>query len=136
MSVVLLVAVDFAIVRALWDTNGPQVGIAIFTLPMVSLLTLALPHLRANHAARPFWLGFELIGGTMVAFVAFVAWFHPHTFFWPMSLIERNIPQWHEEARLGLSITCGVLLYTTPQLLAALIAGWLSGRYRVILERR
>ena len=62
MAVVLLVAADFGIVRALWETQGPQVGVAIVMLPMIDLLLLSMPKLRKSNPTRPFWGGFQAVG--------------------------------------------------------------------------
>ncbi len=66
MKVVSLVAADLGLVRALWGTPGPEVGIAIVTLPMINVLLLALPRLWRCHASRPFWIGFQGFGWIMV----------------------------------------------------------------------
>jgi hypothetical protein len=62
MAVVALAAADFGIVRALWPTIGPEVGVAIVTLPMIDLLVLTMPKLRRSNATRPFWGGFQAVG--------------------------------------------------------------------------
>jgi hypothetical protein len=39
-------------------------------------------------------------------------------------------------AGLALLISVAVVLYSTPQLLIALLAGRLSSKYRIVIERR
>jgi hypothetical protein len=65
-AVVFLIAADFGIVRALWDTPGPQVGVAIVTLPMIDLLLLFVPKLQRSNPTRPYWVGFQVVGWTGV----------------------------------------------------------------------
>jgi hypothetical protein len=56
--------------------------------------------------------------------------------FWPLNPVERMIPSPRSDAGLAILISVAVVLYTTPQLLVALLAGRLSSKYRIIIERR
>jgi hypothetical protein len=136
MAVVSLVAADFGIVRALWDINGPQAGVAIVTLPMIDLLLLTMPRLRRGNSTRPFWGGFQAVGWIMVLMFGLLAWYLPDTFFWPIDAWDRMhlIPD--PAADMALLISIAVVLYTTPQLLLALVAARLSAKYRIVIERR
>jgi hypothetical protein len=135
MTVVLLVAADFGIVRTLWDTHRPQVGAAIVTLPMIDLLLLTMPRLRRSNPTRPFWGGFEVGGWIGVLISGLLAGAFPDMFFWPMSFVDRMIPSRCSAAGMTLSISIAVVLYTTPPLLIALLAGRLSAKYRVVIVR-
>jgi hypothetical protein len=134
MAVVFFVAVDFGIVRALWETS-PHVAVAIVTLPMINLLLLTVPKLRKGTATRPFWAGFQAVGWAAVLAVGDLALCHPDTLFWPIDLLETNPWFKDQDAHLTFLITVAVVLYTTPQLLVALAAGRLSAKYRVVVVR-
>jgi hypothetical protein len=136
MAVIFFVAADFAIVRALWDTNEPLV-VAVITLPMINLLLMVLPGARRGRDRRPFWLGFEAAGWMMVVLFASLAWFFVDTFFYPIEWIDN-----HDSLLSGsptetaFLICCCVVIYTPPQVLGAMVGGWLSAGYRLVIERR
>src|SRR3954454_20417230 len=89
MAVIVLVAADFAIVRALWGSPGPHVDVAIVTLPMANMLLLATPKMRASSTTRPFWVGFVIVGWPMVLAVAILAWHFSDTFFRPIDWLDK-----------------------------------------------
>lgn len=136
MAVVFLIAADFGIVRALWDTAGPQVEVAVVTLPMIDLLLLTMPNLRRSDATRPFWNGFQAVGWIMVLVFGLLTGVCPDTFFWPINFVDQMILSPRSAVGMTLVISYVVVLYTTPQLLLALLAGQLSSKYRIVIERR
>lgn len=136
MAVVFLVAADFGIVRALWKTQGPQVGVAIVMLPMIDLLLLTLPKVRKSDPTRPFWGGFQAVGWISVLAFGLLASMRPNTFFWPAVSVERMIPRPLSSAGVAILISVVVVFYTPPQLLIALLAARLSSKYRIVIERR
>jgi hypothetical protein len=136
MMVVLLVGADFAAVRALWDSPGPGVAVALATLPTVNLLLVVLPRLR-RRAARPFWAGFEVAGWAAVIAAAILGWSHEQEFFAPIEWVDQSIPfprGW--TANIAIVVAFVVVFYTIPLALAAAAGGWLSSRYRLVIERR
>jgi hypothetical protein len=136
MAIVFLVAADFAIVRALWDTNDPIVVTAIVTLPTVNLLLLALPKVKRGRETRPFWLGFEAVGWMAVILVALLAWAFDMTIFDPLTWIDDHDPFQHgSAAEIAFLISSAVVLYSTPQWISATIGGWIWARYRLVLPR-
>jgi hypothetical protein len=136
MAVVFLVAADFAIVRALWGTSGPLVGVAIVTLPMIDVLLLAIPHLRKSNPTRPYWGGFQVAGWIGVLTSGLLAWGCPDAFFWPITLMDRWLESPRSDASSALLIAFAVVVYTPTQLLMALLGGRLSATYRIVIERR
>jgi hypothetical protein len=136
MAIVSLVAADFAIVRALWPTTGPEAGVAIVTLPMIDLLLLVTPKLRMSNLTRPYWVGFQVVGWTGVLTSGLLAWGCPDTFFRPLDFVDELLPSPHSAAGTALLISVAVVLYTTPLLLITLLAGRLSSKYRIVIERR
>jgi hypothetical protein len=137
MAVIFLVAADFAIVRALWWTSGPQLEVAVVTLPMIDLLLLTMPKLRSSHPTRPFWGGFQGAGWIGVLTSGLLTLGCPDTFFWPITVVNRWLVFPQPDARsVALLISFAVVVYTAPQLLMALLGGRLSATYRIVIERR
>lgn len=136
MGVVFLVALDLAIVRAFWDGDGPAFAVTVTTLPMINLLLLALPRLRRREA-RPYWVGFEVAGWSVVLLAVFLGTFHQLLFFRPMFWVDRlELFAAAPSFEIPFIVAIAVVLYTTPKALAAAIGGWLVARYRVVIERR
>ena len=136
MAVVFLVAADFGIVRSLWETQGPQVGVAIVMLPMIDLLLLSMPKLRKTNSTRPFWGGFQAVGWISVLIFGLLASMCPNTFFWPAVSVERTIPRPLSSAGMAILVSFVVVFYTPPQLLIAVLAARSSSKYRIVIERR
>ena len=135
MTVVLLVAVDIAILKASWNAPAPAGAIAVITLPMVNLLVSCARRARKGQASRSFWLGFEAAGWSMVMLIASCSWMSPGFYLFPLSwLADRNGPITLVE--LVFFIYFAVVAYTIPQILVATLAGRLVARYRVVIERR
>jgi hypothetical protein len=137
MAVVFFVAADFAIVRAYWNAPGPEVAVAVTTLPMINLLLLALPRLRAGREDRRFWAGFQVAGWMMVLVFGACNWIFEDDFIAPIVWISQQ--GWfapNSPAGLAFNIACGVVIYTLPQLLAAMVGGWLALGYRLVMVRR
>jgi hypothetical protein len=136
MAVIFFVAADFAIVRALWGTNEPLI-VAIITLPMINLLLMVLPGARRGRDLRPFWLGFEAAGWMMVVLFASLASFFEDAFLYPIEWIDMHDSLLSgSPTEFAFLISSSVVIYTIPQVLAAMVGGWLSSRYRVVIQRR
>jgi len=137
MAIVLCISADIAIVKSLWYRSDPSAVVAMATLPMINILLLALPKMRRWGEAGPFWLGFEAIGWAMVLLVALFGWFRDDPFFYPLEWIDRYEPFPLGSVReTALLISFCVILYTPPQVLAAVLGGRLLARYRVVIEHR
>ena len=69
MAIIVIVAIDFAAIRAV-DGTGTLVGglIAIGSIPMAGILILGIPNLinglSGRGKVRPFLNGFEVVGWT------------------------------------------------------------------------
>ena len=139
MMAILLIAVDFAIVPKL---NGGSFRIypatAVAILPMINLLILTLPRLRKRSKTRLYWSGFHGVGWLMVLMIGYLTAHDPNVFFAPVSWLEIHPPAILRETDLTIPVlfTLIIILYTTPQLLAAQLAGWLFVRYCLVNERR
>ena len=152
MAIVVLVALDCAAFRAL---TGPQNGliaklIAYGVLPMANILAFGLPPLPGwrpgRGEPRPFWGGFEVFGwaalflssaGAILTPVSMAS--YPETVLGPLSPAfdrmgyDPRSPAW----RLVEALVLGSV-FLLPQLLVALLGGWLGSRFRVkvVIERR
>ena len=127
MVVVVLVAVDFAVVRAVWG-SAPWVGIAITTLPTIDVLLLALPRLRAGNPSRPFWAGFEAAGWLAVAGLGGMIAADHELALWPIDRLWERWTALDEARRRAVLIPLAVAGYTAPLLLAAWAGGRLARR--------
>ena len=135
MAVVGLIAADFAIVRGLWN-DPARAMVAVVTLPMVNILILAAPGLRRAHPGRPYWLGFVVVGGLVTLLAGLACAALPETFFLPFAPLRPVFERLAENLRPMLGIALTVLIYTPTLLLPAVVAGKLSARYRLVIERR
>jgi hypothetical protein len=135
MAVVFFVAADFAIADASSSWPGPSFALAVTTLPTINLLFLALPRLRRREA-RPFWLGFEVVGWLTVFLAVWLGRSHQLAFFSPIIWIDRHDffgTSWDSE--LPFLIAIAAVLYTIPPVLAASVGGWLSARCQIAHRR-
>lgn len=135
MVAVLLVAVDFAVVRAVWG-SAPWVGIAVTTLPTLNVLLLTIPSLRAGNPSRPFWAGFQAAGLLAAVALAGMIVADPNITLWPVERLWERLSAMVESRRRAVVITAAVLIYTTPLLLIGMAAGRLTARARVAAPRR
>ncbi len=142
MAAVVAVAINLAVWRSI-ELTSVDGGMSHFffacgAMPMASLLILvALP--RAASVMRgdpvsPFLLGFEASGwATVFAFVTcssiapsvllrFVELIGPYT----RPVFERYLADTPSWAGLYIELGLGVIIFSPPQLLVALVGGWLT----------
>jgi hypothetical protein len=129
MAAVFCVAVDFALILSYWDSPGPQAEVGIVTLPMANLLLMAVPRLGRRGAARWFWIGFEAAGWLSVLAVGFLSWRYTKPFFWLITPVVGYTGSMNEVVAKTLIISFAVVAYTIPQILVALLGGWLASRF-------
>ena len=131
MLVVVLVAVDFVIVRRMLETSS-DIGIAFATLPMANALFLFAPRAWGGGAKRNFWFGFEIAGWLMVAMFGYLSHSHAQAFFRPANSVYPwiTIKNIYIQNIYLFSIDC--LAYTPPQILVAWLAGWMLARFKQV----
>lgn len=136
MAVVFLIAVDIGFFREFGNSSGPEFEIALVTFPAANVLLLALPSLWQDRASRPFWIAFQAVGWTMVVILGVFASSEDRWLFWPITILDDAgwIPD--DTIRFSVMLPSALIGYMTPSLLLALLAGRLSSRYRVVIERR
>jgi hypothetical protein len=132
MLVVVIAAANLALIRANPDWGAPLT----MALPMIYLLLYGLTRI-IDPPSRPFWMGFEVTGWSVLLLLIAFAFRDPVTVFRPILwLAEKQRISENRPVELVLAYSVIALLYTTPQLLAAGAAGWFASRYRVVIERR
>lgn len=141
MAAVAAVALNFAVIR--WfDENSPNglpyLFFACGVMPMASFLILAAvfsaPRLLRGDRLPSFVLGFEGVGWVMV--FAFITWcsLAPTRLMGAVELIAVHIrpdfsgylvdsPRW---VAIGLELGFGIVIFSLPQLIVALIGGLLA----------
>jgi hypothetical protein len=145
MTIIVIVALDLAAIRALDGTSTVIGGLIVFgSMPMASILVLGLPSLvRAlvgRGQIRPFLIGFEAVGWTVLLIYTGSAILFPDSVAEHLSKaiqllpIDFNTPFWQGWQ----GIIGEMLIVMIPQLVIALIGGWLNQRFkiRIIIERR
>jgi hypothetical protein len=145
MAIVVIAAIDFAAIRALDGTSAEWAGLIAFgSLPMASILVIGIPSLVKGFWGRgkfhPFLIGFEVVGWTVLLAYTGASMLFPSFINETLSkgmgalgIAESPDPVWQVWMILAV-----VLFLLLPQLVAALIGGWLNQRFqiRIIIERR
>jgi hypothetical protein len=131
MLVVVLVAVDFVIVRRMLETSS-DIGIAYATLPMANALFLVAPWAWGGGAKRNFWFGFEIAGWLIVVLFGYLSHSHAQTFFRPANSVYPwiTIKNIYIQTTYLFSIDC--LVYTPPQILVAWLVGSMFARFKQV----
>jgi hypothetical protein len=141
MGAVVVFAVDIALMR-----EGFRDPHAIFyilgvvptaNLVMIALLAESL-RVRRRGKGQPFWTGFVFAGGLAIAVTSS---FVPLTFAAPAWLVLRAFwlvlgqSNYQRLLRPGVDLLCISLAYTFPQVLFAVLGGWLFRKYRLVIVR-
>jgi hypothetical protein len=145
MAIIILAALNLAAIRALDGTSTEWGGLIVFgSMPMASILVLGLPCLVKGVWGRsqthPFLIGFEGVGWTILLFYTGASLLFPS--FIGETLVKGmrvlGITNSPDPVWQVCMIIAGVLFLPLPQLVAALIGGWLNQRFkiRIIIERR
>jgi hypothetical protein len=132
MLVVVMIAVDFAIIRECMF--GGPLELALAVLPSSNVLLLVLPNLRRADDFRRFWVMFEVVGWLMLLVVfAWFTWMDRDIVLAPITLFYGfHVPDTTDSFPSVLIVA----IYMSPQLLVAWVAGWLNTRYQVLIVRR
>ena len=134
MVLVLALALDCLAVRSILDSRDVfSVSVVFLALPMATVL-LVFPVLvlgrHGGQSRRPFLVGFEVVGWTVLAVLVAACWLTSPVNGYLAETISQN-PYAH--AVHGLVV---IVLFTTPQLVVAMLGGLVTRRYRVVVERR
>jgi hypothetical protein len=139
MAVVALAALNFAALREMFDFQTGQL-LAVGALPMVNVLAVGLLTARHRPGTRPFLLGFEAFGVMALALYV-VASFVNDQFWTPyvgpvIGLVDKTIGMDRPYVFFPIVYCVAVSMLGLPQLVFALIGGWLSRQYRIVITKR
>jgi hypothetical protein len=143
MVAVAIAALDFWATRELLDPRAPQIGMLLLSgaLPTANILAIGLLVAHQRPGNRPFILGFEVFGA--FALVLFVILATPIrgelvTDYYLLPVLE--LSQAYVKDRLLIFRLTGifvvVVILVVPQVLFALIGGFLSRRFKITIARR
>jgi hypothetical protein len=139
----MLVIVVVALNCVIWRSNF---GLsAIVYLPMLDLLAFGLWRWGLRAKQPHFWIAFEIVGWPMLGLVLLGWWYDREyvdrsIFFRPIFWLEAN--GWISEddgdgpVKLTVAYLVAGVLYLVPPVLPAICAGWLSSRFRIVIEPR
>lgn len=151
MAIIVIVAIDFAAIRAVDGTNTLVGGlIAIGSIPMAGILMLGIPSLikglSGRGKVRRFLNGFEGLGWTSLFVYTGSSILFPESIAGQFESVLNSLvkvmgwdaadtsdPSW----QLFL-LFVGILILLLPQSVIALIGGWLNQRFeiRITIKRR
>jgi hypothetical protein len=151
MAIIVIVAIDFAAIRALSST-GTLVGvlIAIGSIPMAGILMLGIPSLikglSGRGKVRPFLNGFEGVGWTILFVYTGSAILFPESIAGQFESVLNSLMKvmgWDAADTSDASwqlfwLFVAILILLLPQSVIALIGGWLNQRFefRITIKRR
>lgn len=147
MAIIANLAIDFAVIRCLDETN-PVIGklILIGSIPMASILVLGLPSLIRGITRRgrrhPFLVGFEAVGWTVLLLYTGGAILFPKSVATAIDsageLLIRPTGLENHPAWRSFVLCLAVLMLLLPQLVVALVVGWVNQRFKITItiERR
>jgi hypothetical protein len=136
MAVVLVLAINLAAGGGFFGMSGmewPEL-LDLGARPMASILAIGLvPLLKARSGRsgkRPFLVGFEIFGVAALFLYIACAWLFTHPIHDSVgNLLERFVSSGRPLFPWSL-----MAIFLLPQLLIALLGGWLSTRYRVTVR--
>lgn len=134
MTIIGLVAVDFAVLHSLYERTFIGFHVAFVVGPMINLLLVVAPRLRRGRPTRPYWWGFEIGGWLMVGVMGDLTVAAPIQLFAPLEWLNRSIQSLNGLVGATIELAAAVLLYTPLQVLPALLAARLLARYRVAIR--
>ena len=148
MSLVVIAAIDCAIVKRLMDTSAEATGFAFGILPLASLLIFLvftlIPRRMRSHTPLSFLAGFECFGWIAIPVFVVLLMIYPDSIDAYLDAAESKIspgkgmhgvPDW---LRVLFVFGFCTIVFTTPELLFALFGGWLTRKLgiTVLIERK
>ena len=148
MAAVALVAIDIAVVQSIYPEPKSELQFfyAFGVLPMATVLILlgafSAPNLVRGGSVSPFVFGFEAVGWVVVFIFISAYTIAPNAFSEygfamlasiasPFNAYLEESPNW-AQVSVGIGIATAVL--TLPQLLLALLGGWLARRLKLTVR--
>jgi hypothetical protein len=140
MVVVAIAALDFAAIRAIYGSS--EGGLLVLgALPMAHILAVGLLISRRRPGSRPFLLGFETFGA--MALALFVTWasccdpeaVNPYLDLF-LDPLEQIVGQGRPFVFIPIAFFGAAVMLGWPQVVFALIGGFLSRRFKITITRR
>jgi hypothetical protein len=143
MAFIAIAALDFGAIRALLRFNSIAAELLLVgTLPMANVLAVGILVGQWRPGSRPFLLGFEAFGAMALAVYAALSVYHDgapvaayaelYNGSWWETIINRLPPFAFAPTRIFLL----VVILSGPQVVFALIGGFLSRKYRITISLR
>jgi hypothetical protein len=145
MVAVAIAGINFAGLRALFDDHRAGIeGVLLFfgALPVANVLVVGMLIARKRRGSRPFLLGFEVFGALALALYIVAATFsergnRPLDRYLSLVLDPlRPVIRPYPFVRVAIEVFVGIVMLVGPQLVFALIGGFLSRRFKVTITRR
>jgi hypothetical protein len=142
MVTVAIAAFDFMVIRRLVDYRTPTGDFLLLgALPMADVLAIGMLVGQRRPVSRPFLLGFVAFGAMALAvFVAGAIFFTEELVMSYLALVLRSmvtiIGQRPPVVLIPIWFSCAIIMLGLPQVAFALVGGFLSRRFKVIIVRR
>jgi hypothetical protein len=143
MVAVAIAAGSFAAIPGLFDIGPGGVLLAFGALPMANVLIVGILIARQSLTGRPFLLGFEVFGGiALTLYVCLVAYsarnpYGPQVAFVLLALdLKAAIGPNPPPSGTAIGLFVGVIMLVGPQIVFALIGGFLSRSFNVTITPR
>jgi hypothetical protein len=142
MVTVAIAAFEFMVIRRLVDYRTPTGDfLLVGALPMANVLAIGILVGQRRPGSRPFLLGFEAFGAMALAlymvsassFRGVMVASYLELF---LGSIKKTIGTGQPFVLTAVLISAGVVMLSLPQMVFALIGGFLSRRCRVTVTRR
>jgi hypothetical protein len=143
MVFVAIVALNFTAIRVVMDHSRPTSDLlGLGVLPMANILAVGLLIGHRRRGSRPFLLGFETFGAAALAlYVVLASCLRDETVIPYLNLaldplIENIIGRFPLFVFIPIAYSVATVLLALPQMVLALIGGFLSREYRITITRR
>jgi hypothetical protein len=142
MVAVAIVAIEFALIRALSDLDPSGVFWVFGALPMANVLIVGLLIARQRPRRRPFLLGFEVFGALALSVGVLLSFIpgRPGPILSYLQLVSKPlipvVESYSPPAQAALELFVCILVFAGPQLVFALSGGFLSRRFKVTITRQ
>jgi hypothetical protein len=141
MVAVAIAALDFGVMREVVGSRSARnILLLLGILPMANVLTVGMLINQRRPGNRPFLLGFEVFGAMALILYIALAYCFDHgvetTYLRPLiDLLKKTIGQDRPNVFISVLYVGSMLMLGCPQLVFALIGGFLSRRIKAAITR-
>jgi hypothetical protein len=141
---VAIAAVNFGAIRTLLGPRAGNAGafLLLGALPMANALIVGMLIARQRPRRRPFVLGFEVFGALALSVYVLLSFIpgRPEPIISYLDLVFNHLPSFDSgyppPVLAAIRVFVAVLLLVGPQLVFALIGGFISRRFKITITRR